>query len=345
MRAAALLLILACCVAPPSLADTTPAPVRPGLSAADLAVVINLSDPLSEAIGSYYVDARHIPATNVVRVRFDSHRDDLPVAQFAAIQKSVNEQTGKRVQAIALTWARPYRVGCMSITSAFAFGFDAKYCANGCLRTQQSPYYDSATTRPYDDLHIRPTMALAAADFDQAKALIDRGVRADRMFPRGTAYLVSTTDTARNVRAPEYPPAALAARNRIGVEIVHGTGIRDRKDVLFYFTGVTEVPELASNRFVPGAIADHLTSFGGMLTDSSQMSSLRWLEAGATGSYGTVVEPCAFPGKFPDVGIVTKRYLAGETLLEAYWKSVAMPGQGIFIGDPLTTPFRADPPL
>jgi uncharacterized protein (TIGR03790 family) len=91
-------------------------------------------------------------------------------------------------------------------------------------------------------------MALAAADFEQAKALIDRGVRADRMFPRGTAYFVSTTDTARNVRAPEYPLGALAARNRIGVEIVHGTGIRDRKDVLFYFTGVTEVPELASNR-------------------------------------------------------------------------------------------------
>jgi hypothetical protein len=41
------------------------------------------------------------------------------------------------------------------------------------------------------------------------------------------------------------------------------------------------------------------------------------------------------------VRIVTQRYLAGETLLEAYWKSVAMPGQGIFIGDPRATPFRS----
>jgi hypothetical protein len=32
-------------------------------------------------------------------------------------------------------------------------------------------------------------------------------------------------------------------------------------------------------------------------------------------------------------------YLQGETLLEAYWKSVAMPGQGIFVGDPLARPF------
>ena len=73
------------------------------------------------------------------------------------------------------------------------------------------------------------------------------------------------------------------------------------------------------------------------------MSSLRWLEAGATGSYGTVVEPCNFPGKFPDVSVLMRHYLGGETLLEAYWKSVLMPGQGLFIGEPLAAPFRQPP--
>jgi len=37
---------------------------------------------------------------------------------------------------------------------------------------------------------------------------------------------------------------------------------------------------------------------------------------------------------------VIDRYLDGETLLEAYWKSVAWPGQGVFIGEPLAAPFR-----
>jgi hypothetical protein len=32
-------------------------------------------------------------------------------------------------------------------------------------------------------------------------------------------------------------------------------------------------------------------------------------------------------------------YLQGETLIEAYWKSVQMPGQGLFIGEPLARPF------
>jgi uncharacterized protein (TIGR03790 family) len=87
-------------------------------------------------------------------------------------------------------------------------------------------------------------------------------------------------------------------------------------------------------------VADHLTSFGGMLTDSPQMSSLRWLDGGATGSYGTVVEPCNFLGKFPNVAVLMAHYLAGDTLIEAYWKSVQMPGQGLFIGEPLAAPFR-----
>ena len=108
---------------------------------------------------------------------------------------------------------------------------------------------------------------------------------------------------------------------------------------MFYFTGLTRVAGIDTNRFLPGAIADHLTSAGGQLTDSRQMSSLRWLEAGATGSYGTVAEPCNFVDKFPRPNLVIDSYLDGETLIESYWKSVAWPGQGVFIGEPLATPF------
>jgi uncharacterized protein (TIGR03790 family) len=71
------------------------------------------------------------------------------------------------------------------------------------------------------------------------------------------------------------------------------------------------------------------------------MSVLRWLEAGATASYGTVAEPCNFTTKFPQPALAIARYTRGETVLEAYWKSVAMPGQGVFVGEPLAAPFRA----
>ena len=188
-------------------------------------------------------------------------------------------------------------------------------------------------------------MAIAATQLHHATALINRGALAKHQHRPSTAYLLSTNDQYRNVRSFLYPQIQalllpFAQQNKVSIQILESNGLRDRKDVMFYFTGSKAVQGIDSNHFRPGAMADHLTSYGGMLTDSSQMSSLRWLEAGATGSYGTVIEPCNFQQKFPHPGIAMGNYLQGDTLIEAYWKSVAWPGQGIFIGDPLAQPFR-----
>jgi uncharacterized protein (TIGR03790 family) len=128
--------------------------------------------------------------------------------------------------------------------------------------------------------------------------------------------------------------------DRFKLHVLRQDSLQYRNDVMFYFTGLATVPAIDSNTYLPGAIADHLTSAGGRLTDSAQMSSLRWLEAGTTCSYGSVTEPCNYVEKFPRPNVVIDRYLNGETLLEAYWKSVQWPGQGLFIGEPLAAPFR-----
>jgi hypothetical protein len=121
-----------------------------------------------------------------------------------------------------------------------------------------------------------------------------------------------------------------------------GTGldfIENTQDVLFYFTGLVSVPQIATNTYLPGAMADHLTSYGGEVPTSGQMSIVAWLKAGATGSYGTVVEPCNFPAKFPNTTVAVSHYFRGQTLVEAYWKSVRMPGEGLFVGEPLARPW------
>jgi len=258
------------------------------------------------------------------------------------MKASIDRQVLPGVQAYALTWAAPYRVECMSITSALAFGFDYEFCAGECKNTRRSLYFNSPARMPFTQLNIRPTMSIAATTFEQAKALIDRGVMSDGSRPAATAYLLSTSDRARNVRSALYPAVEkMLGSGRVHARRLNQDALRNASDVLFYFTGKERVEGLETLEFVPGAIADHLTSFGGMLTDSNQMSALRWLEAGATGSYGTVVEPCSIPQKFPDPIVVTGHYLQGETLIESYWKSVAMPGQGIFVGEPLSAPFRS----
>ena len=69
------------------------------------------------------------------------------------------------------------------------------------------------------------------------------------------------------------------------------------------------------------------------------MSVLDWLEAGATASYGTVSEPCNHQQKFPHPSLLLAHYAAGATAVEAYWRSVAWPAQGVFVGEPLAAPF------
>lgn len=308
------------------------------LAPEDLAVIVNDDDPLSRQIAAYYQARRGIPRANMIHVRFDPRQSVMSRKDFSRIKGEVDARTPESIQAFALTWAAPYRVDCMSITSAFAFGFDSAYCAS-CKPTKPSPYFNSPSVAPYGDYKMRPTMALAGRDFAAVKALIDRGVGSDGTRPAGTGYLVSTHDKNRNVRAAGFPGLIDRARGWVRLRLVEQDYVEGRDDVLFYFTGLASVPKLDTLRFVPGAMADHLTSVGGQLTDSAQMSSLRWLEAGATGSYGAVVEPCNFTAKFPNPAVAVFWYTHGASLIEAYWKSVAWPGEGIFIGEPLAAPF------
>jgi uncharacterized protein (TIGR03790 family) len=315
-------------------------PATAGIGPAQLGLIINDADPLSRQVGEYYRLRRQIPAENVVHVHVPVVAE-ISALQFAALKREVDARLSARVQVLALAWTQPFRVGCMSVTSAFALGFDPAYCATGCHGTPYSRYFNSASHQPYTDFGIRPTMSLAVDSLEEARALVDRGVAADGSQPQGVAYLLSTRDAARNVRQSSFYSAKLLQRPGFRIEILRANELRNRKDVMFYFTGLQRVDGIRSNSFLPGAIADHLTSYGGVLIGSSQMSAMEWLRGGATGSYGTVVEPCAITAKFPSAPIVMRHYLAGETLIEAYWKSVAMPAQGIFIGEPLAAPFRA----
>lgn len=321
-------------------ATATPSREDPAqLTAAKLGVIVNRRDRLSVQIAEYYQQRRSIPPENLIWVEFDPDQTTLSVEDFEEIYAAVQAQTPARVQAYALTWAQPYRVGCMSITAAFAFGFDETFCAQGCKTTAVSPYFNSDRPNPADRLDFYPTMALAAASLEEARALIERGIAANSTRPAGTAYLINTSDPGRNVRSAFYPAIQTQLGPRFEIQVVNADQLIGRSDVMFYFTGLAQVAAIDTNQYRPGAVADHLTSFGGQLTDSAQMSSLRWLEAGATGSYGTVVEPCNFPQKFPHPGVLMAHYQSGDTLVEAYWKSVLMPGQGIFIGEPLARPF------
>ncbi len=312
---------------------------QPHLTAENLAVIVNSADPLSVRIADYYTSQRNIPTENIIYVNFPTGYNTLPVKKFKHIKTEIDQATGDHIQAYALTWTFPYKVGCMSITTAIAAGYDEAYCAKGCAPTKPSPYFNSDTSTPYNKHHLRPSMMLAGENFYQVKTLIDRGIASDFSRPAVNAFLLTTRDKNRSVRSTLYPSIKNAFPNTPTLHFLTQDYIQNKENILFYFTGLKHVEFIDSNTYTPGAIADHLTSAGGRLAGDKQMNILQWIKAGVTGSYGTVVEPCNFLQKFPHPGIIMHFYLRGNTLIEAYWKSVAWPGQGLFIGEPLAKPF------
>jgi uncharacterized protein (TIGR03790 family) len=313
------------------------------LQSGQLAIVINDADPHSVAVGAYYRQRRNIPAANVVHVSIPGKPHALDPARFKLLKRRIDAGLGPDVQAVLMIWTAPYRVACNGITAAYTLGYDAAQCARTCAPGQPSAYFNAASRRPFSELNMRLSMLLPTESVAQAKALIDRGTAAGFPTLPATAYYLVTSDSTRNTRAAFFPAPGRIAARRLNMRTLHADALEGARDILIYQTGKAAVGKLDTLGFVPGALADHLTSFGGDLLNSArqpgQMSSLRWLEAGATASYGTVSEPCNYWQKFPNPSVLFKNYAQGDSAIEAYWKSVAWPAQGLFIGEPLAAPY------
>lgn len=320
--------------------------VQGRLRAEDLGVVINTSDPYSVAVGEYYVRRRGVPQEQVLRVSLPVQAT-LPADVFQGLVEQIRGHMGPAVQALALVWRQPYAVGCQSITSAITLGLDPALCSHSCGAPQQpSRYFNARSSQPFKDLGLRPSMLLAAADVGAGQALVDRGAASDHSLlatqaPVQALYLYND-DMARSVRLPLFPPPGPVGRSPVAVHLGKGVVPDKPTRMLLVQTGAARLDGLdgLNGQWVPGALADHLTSFGGVLDGSAgQSPALDWITSGATASYGTVSEPCNHVQKFPHPQLLLLHYLQGASALEAYWKSVAWPQQGVFIGEPLAAPF------
>jgi len=314
------------------------------LTARELGLVINTNDPYSVAVGEFYRAARQLTEAQVLRVELP-RRAELTLDEFEALQARIKAFFGPDIQALALAWVEPFAVSCNSITGALALGYDSDLCWKSCAPSRPSRYFNSASAHPYTDLQMRPSMLLAAKDVAMAEAMIRRGVASDhtlglRGAPDVNAHYLITADKARSARAPLFPAPGRVKGFGVDIYVEEAEVLEGAERLLLYETGKVKVDKLDTLRWVPGGLGDHLTSFGGRLDGKyGQMSALEWIASGATGSYGTVSEPCSHPQKFPHPQIVLMHYVQGATLIEAYWKSVAWPQQGLFIGEPLAAPF------
>lgn len=337
--------------------------IRAGDSGLNVFVIASQISTNSLQLANAYCELRGVPPQNVLSLTHqwsgttnscteDEFQADLLAPLLDAIQR---RGLTKQIDIVLLSMDLPYQVigtnGVNSTTSALFYGFKPDtnppvagyssctlpdYSSNS-YAFSESPFAeampDTATTNSYLAVMLTDT-SLAGAELT-----LSRGAASDSTWPTQNVYLEKTSDPARNVRFFEFDNAIFNYRISGDSEIIRtNTDSTDFSGLFGLQTGLAD-PSLANNTFVPGGLGDTLTSFAGILFQpTGQTPLLAFVEAGAAGSYGTVVEPCNYLQKFPSP-LDYFYQLRGFSLAEAYYQSLLNPYQGLIVGEPLAAPF------
>ncbi len=168
--------------------------------------------------------------------------------------------------------------------------------------------------------------------------------RADETHPTGTFYFSDTKDVRNTTRFPNYR-LAIEALERLGHKgvVIKQPLPNQERDVLGLTTGTPNFNWTSSgSKFLPGAIGDNLTSYGGKMDIASQTKLSEFIRNGAAGASGAVVEPYAVQAKFPHP-MIHAHYVAGCSLAESFYQSIQGSHQMLIVGDALCQPYATKP--
>ena len=179
---------------------------------------------------------------------------------------------------------------------------------------------------------------------NEVLSYLRRSAAADGTHPKGAIYFCRNGDIRSKVRQGELPAAVKACRLGRGRGNSQRHRAQNKKNVQGAMIGIADFDWKASgSTILPGAICEHFTSFGGVMTSKSGQTPLsEFLRYGAAGASGTVTEPFALAQKFPAPDIQV-HYAQGCTLAEAFYLSIFGPYQLLIVGDPLCRPWADIP--
>src|SRR3989344_329240 len=155
----------------------------------DVLVVININSQVSEQVGSYFANARHIPSINIARISV-SGNEEINDAEFNSLRSQleshiINNNLQDKINYIVTTKGVPLKInrgdGCFSTSSSCAsvdselmliLGAYSVYIGQAGRIT--SPYYYWSTSFSHTTYGIYLVTRLDGYNFEQIRAMIDK---------------------------------------------------------------------------------------------------------------------------------------------------------------------------
>lgn len=187
---------------------------------------------------------------------------------------------------------------------------------------------------------VHPTGSTLAG----AVRVLRRSSKSDRTFPSGRFAFGAGADVRAKTRFPGIADAVVYLQEHgHDTEIFRGRVPDKPGAIVGLMTGTSNAEVIGRDWIlVRGAIAENLTSFGGVFSNASQTKLTEFLAAGAAMSSGTVNEPYSLQPKFP-TPMLYGYYARGLSAIESFYQSVTSPYQLLIVGDPLAQPFAKAP--
>lgn len=342
------------------------APALAGGGPAETVVLVNEASPDSKRVAEHYVKARGIPASQVCTVKCTTSLET-PVTDFVRdvadplrvfLRRNGMED---RVRFVVMTQGMPIRArtpaGDVSTAAALSL-LDSPLCGADSfgMRFLPNPYRSGpASGARFGEWRFLLVTALLSTTPEEAIGLVDRSVASDGTAPAGSLIVFQDAAGNAGVRNGLYD-AARTKLEAAGFKTEHAKSganeVTKRKAVIGYMAGGSYsalTPDgVKSNEYLPGAICDHLQSFGAVPQNFSpdaskhtQFPVTHMVRAGITGVHGAVQEPYAHT--FPSVDLF-EPYTRGYTLAETFHQTLPFVyWMNLTLGDPLCAPFAVRP--
>jgi uncharacterized protein (TIGR03790 family) len=330
----------------------------------DVLVIINKNSPISDSIGTYFAQARNIPAINVARLPLPT-AETIDSIKFDTLRARVeryilNNNLQDKINYIVTTKGVPLRVNrgntfhtqspSASVESELSLILGPYSDYIGQAGAVLSPYHGANTRFSRASYGFYLVTRLDGYTYQDVKAMIDKAAQPNEIPAEGTFVFDQDPDwtpflgtlNTNIVRAHEIltkrgfssllDSSHIYQTTRSNVIGYVSWGSNDHYDELY-----TENAK-PKNRWLPGAIAETYVStsarsFRSPLT-YGQSAIADLIAEGITGAKGYVYEP--FASAMANVAILFDRYTAGYNLAESFAMASMknLSWMDVVVGDP-----------